>query len=373
MVPFGDSLRRLRDKVLMNEEERREEAIHTVPPLPPCPSSAVIAEPVPSSTSRSAFFQHLPAEVRQRILEAAFGDQTVHMHLSIERPLLRKYRHKNRNSLQSNSSSSSSSNDKLQGHGWHPGRSAWDTAARPHWVWRSSVCHFGCFPHESWQCRAPEWSGWPIKKDFCVAGESCELPGSPGSCGVGATGWLLACRRAYREGMPVLYAAGATARAEPREPDDGVAVLGHGLAAAVPAAADAGRPPGGLQLPRGARGADAASAGDAEQRQAPAPFAAGLLLAGGAGGRVRQAVRGRLRADGGAAAAQDPGARAADAEDGRLSRGAAAESVSAVAAGAHGCDARLCRAGVGGAAGRERAERCAAGAVAGQREKVVDG
>ncbi|KAJ3490469.1 hypothetical protein NLG97_g5768 [Lecanicillium saksenae] len=204
MAPFGGSLRWLRSK-MMNEDERRREAIHTVPPLPPCPPSAVVSDPLPSATSRSAFFQRLPAEVRQRVLEAAFGDQTVHIHLALEWPLLRKHRHKNNVTRNQETYRDNGHDTALLGHGWHPGRYAWDPAAQPCWVWRSSSCHSGCFPHESWQCREPEWSGWSIDSDYCVSGEGCGLKEAPASCGVGAFGWLLACRRAYHEGLPVLY------------------------------------------------------------------------------------------------------------------------------------------------------------------------
>lgn len=196
MAPFGNSLRRLRDKVFTSDQDRRHAAIHTIPPLPTLPSSASVAAPSPSATVSSAFFQRLPLEIRRHILEAAFGDQTVHMHLSLERPLLRKHRPK-----QGTQSSSSS----LAGHGWHPGSSAWDVTARPYWVWRSSVCHFSCSQHAPLSDPSPAMNGWSIGKDYCVEGWSCGEPNAPGSCGIGAMGWLLTCRQAYIEGYAVLY------------------------------------------------------------------------------------------------------------------------------------------------------------------------
>jgi hypothetical protein len=42
--------------------------------------------PMPSTQAGSAFFAHLPAEIRRRILTLAFGEQTVHMHLDYRRP-----------------------------------------------------------------------------------------------------------------------------------------------------------------------------------------------------------------------------------------------------------------------------------------------
>lgn len=194
MAPLGDSLRRLRNRVLLSDDARRQQAIHTVPPLPPSPASAMIAAPVSSATARSALFQHLPAEIRQRILVEAFGDQLVHMHLSLERPLLRKYR---------NGSSSRSSSST--GHARHPRRYTFDDAARPFWCWRSSRCHAHCFHHESWHSKAPQRSDQFFDRECCVAGESCGHPGAPETCFVGAAGWLRTCRQAYREGYHVLY------------------------------------------------------------------------------------------------------------------------------------------------------------------------
>ncbi|OAA74888.1 hypothetical protein LEL_06876 [Akanthomyces lecanii RCEF 1005] len=189
--PLSDSLRRLRNRVLLSEDDRRQQAIHTVPPLPPSPAPATVAAPVPSATSQSALFERLPAEIRQRILIEAFGDQLVHMHLSLERPLLRKYR-----------SHSKSSNP---GHAGLPGRYKFDDAARPFWRWRSSRCHAHCFHHQSWKCKAPQSSDQFLDRESCISGESCGHLGAPETCFLGATGWLRTCRQAYREGYDVLH------------------------------------------------------------------------------------------------------------------------------------------------------------------------
>ncbi|OAQ98364.1 hypothetical protein LLEC1_01173 [Akanthomyces lecanii] len=159
MAPLSDSLRRLRNKVLLSDHDRRQQAIHTVPPLPPSPpASATVATPIPSATAQSALFQRLPAEIRQRILVEASGDQLVHMHLSLERPLLRRYR--------------SGGVSGSPGHAGHPGRYKFDDKARP---------------------------------ESCISGESCGHPGAPETCFLGAAGWLRTCRQAYREGYNVLY------------------------------------------------------------------------------------------------------------------------------------------------------------------------
>ncbi|TQW01262.1 hypothetical protein IF1G_01193 [Cordyceps javanica] len=194
MTPFGDSLRRLRDRVFLSEDARRKAAIHTVPPLPPSPpASAVIAAPALSATACSALFQRLPGEVRQRILVAAFGDRLLHVHLSLERPVLHTYR------------KSSKSSKSREGHAGHPARYTFDDAARPFWRWRSSCCHSHCFHHESWRWREPRQSDQFREKDCCVSGEGCGHPGAPETCFIGAAGWLRTCRQAYLEGYTVLY------------------------------------------------------------------------------------------------------------------------------------------------------------------------
>lgn len=194
MAPLSASLRRLRDRVLLSDDERRQQAIRMIPPLPPSPAPATVAAPVPSATSQSALFQRIPAEIRQRILVEAFGDQLVHMHLSLERPLLHKYR----------DGGGSSSNSSPE-HAGNPARYKFDDAARPFWRWRSSRCHAHCFHHESWKCKAPQWVDQFLDRDPCIFGESCGHPGAPETCSLGAAGWLRTCRQAYREGHGVLY------------------------------------------------------------------------------------------------------------------------------------------------------------------------
>ncbi|EGX88586.1 hypothetical protein CCM_08631 [Cordyceps militaris CM01] len=194
MAPLGDSLRRLRDRVFPRDDTQQQQADHALPPLPPCPVSAVTSSPAPGATAHSPLFQRLPAEIRERILVAAFGDQLVHMHLSLERPL------RHRRARRGGESSST-----WAGHAGHLGQAAFDPAAPPFWRWRSTRCHSSCFDHGSWRRRAPRRSDAFRDRDPCVSGESCGHPGAPGTCVLGATGWLGTCRRAYQEGYPVLY------------------------------------------------------------------------------------------------------------------------------------------------------------------------
>ncbi|KAI1042739.1 hypothetical protein LB505_001096 [Fusarium chuoi] len=82
------------------------------------------------------------------------------------------------------------------------------------WAWKSSVCHR--FPPSGRiDSRGPGYDPQPCD-DECVYGwngrqgfrPQCEhWPGEgPKKCSVGAMGWLLSCKQAYREGIHVLYA-----------------------------------------------------------------------------------------------------------------------------------------------------------------------
>ncbi|CAM1511966.1 Fc.00g094790.m01.CDS01 [Cosmosporella sp. VM-42] len=82
-----------------------------------------------------------------------------------------------------------------------------DRSMPKQWAWRSSVCHRDS-PHSP--RKLPGHRVQP-HADKCRFGESdcdaCELwPGEwPAKCFLGVMGWLLSCRQAYIEGMPILY------------------------------------------------------------------------------------------------------------------------------------------------------------------------
>ena len=158
--------------------------------------------PSPDATAESAFFQKLPAELRRRVLIAAFGARTVHMNLALEtlppkgaRPqaLLEAQRR------------------AQQRHAATPRHFQGDDALPQDWNWRSSVCHSGCFDHRYWAMEAPPRGPAPLQReDDCLVGDaSCDfftdIP-PPEGCFVGILGWLLTCRQAYLEGADVLYA-----------------------------------------------------------------------------------------------------------------------------------------------------------------------
>lgn len=200
MAPLGSStIRRLRNRILLSEDERREQARNDIPPLPPAPKPAVIAAALPTATARSALFRKLPAELRERVLIEAFGDELVHMHLCLDRPLLRKYR-------PGGSQAAKVARDKR--HAGIPPRYAWDEEAPAYWQWRSSSCHSYCFNHSAWRDNPPRWQDNFMGEDDCVTSGHCSCYSegdTPRKCFLGITGWLLSCRQAYLEGRDVLY------------------------------------------------------------------------------------------------------------------------------------------------------------------------
>ncbi|KAF4498708.1 hypothetical protein FAGAP_5111 [Fusarium agapanthi] len=172
------------------------------PPLPSShdgqPRRLLTPEPPQSGTvatgkANGAFFDRLPTEIRTRILRLAFGDRTVHYgttsaqnRLVFPGPLVVDL-------------------DKLTAPGKQP---------KADWAWRSSVCH-RLPPSGFIDSRGTGFDPQPCD-DECVFGwngrngfhPQCEYwPGEgPEKCSVGAMGWLLACKQAYREGIHVLYA-----------------------------------------------------------------------------------------------------------------------------------------------------------------------
>ncbi|KAG7431201.1 hypothetical protein NW761_004717 [Fusarium oxysporum] len=143
--------------------------------------------------ANGTFFQKLPTEIRTRILHVAFGDRTIHVDLICGYPIF--------------------SDSKR--HGGLRQLPYSDKQPEKDWAWRSSVCHR--FPPSGIiDSRGPGYDPQPCD-DECIYGwngrngfrPQCEhWPGEgPKKCSVGATGWLLACKQAYREGIHVLYAS----------------------------------------------------------------------------------------------------------------------------------------------------------------------
>lgn len=159
------------------------------PPLEPLPSPR--RRPItPSNDSnpchpqnQSPFFSLLPPEIRRAILLYAFGNRTVHIDLSYERPML-------------DCSNIEPGAATLPHAAFNEKR---DASEAPQWRWRSSVCHRNApwYPsnHRWWLMN---WHRPDI--DSCMEGNgfACRawLGDWPAKCQVGTLGWILSCRQA---------------------------------------------------------------------------------------------------------------------------------------------------------------------------------
>ncbi|CAG9954852.1 unnamed protein product [Clonostachys rosea f. rosea IK726] len=170
------------------------------------------------TANRSPFFTKLPPEIREMILVEAFGNQTIHLDLSLRYPFYEmkgqpkiiqgeRYHYcahaKIRPlSFENYSVDSDTLNEKT----------TYDTTKRKKWRWLSCVCHrqpptAKRFPfgrrHNHWGSTFNE-----PHFDRCLAGRGyCPLwPGEwPSKCFVGVYGWLLSCRQAYMETYGILF------------------------------------------------------------------------------------------------------------------------------------------------------------------------
>ncbi|VUC26173.1 unnamed protein product [Clonostachys rosea] len=145
------------------------------------------------------FFGRFPAEIRQCILEHAFGQRTLHMDLAFVRP------HLVMDELQTGLAQA--------GHARFQRRHSRDLDfSQVDWRWLGCVCHRSR-PEEQplslGRLRSnPRSCAREGYREGCMVGEGeCAYwPGEwPGKCQIGALGWLLSCRQGYMEGMEVLY------------------------------------------------------------------------------------------------------------------------------------------------------------------------
>ncbi|KAH7051088.1 hypothetical protein B0J12DRAFT_662017 [Macrophomina phaseolina] len=136
-----------------------------------------------AATADSPFFQRLPAELRRHVLTLAFGARTLHMDLEFRPP----------------SSPRAGAHCDLD----ERARNAAALSKHARWHWWGSACHRVPVQHQGGVLADGLW------RDACRHGiAACEqwAGAHPARCQVGAMGWLRACRRAYREGVEVLYA-----------------------------------------------------------------------------------------------------------------------------------------------------------------------
>lgn len=163
--------------------------------LTPRPSRESIAAPTDqhelssyaAATSAITFFTMLPPELRATILEAAFGQRTLHLDLWLNYPL---------------DTASTSSKRHCNGQAPLDWNAARDFKASKTWQWWSCVCHRLQPPLWEQRSRARGHNPYRFPRhDECIRGEAafCEFWPSKGirnKCSVGAMGWMLACRQA---------------------------------------------------------------------------------------------------------------------------------------------------------------------------------
>ncbi|CAH0046174.1 unnamed protein product, partial [Clonostachys solani] len=215
--PSGSSMKKLLHKMLPHrgKDQAKKGDPDVLPvlddprvrPLTPTPSNHELTQSSIEAASGSPFFQKLPSEIRTRILTEAFGARTVHMDLWQDHPDVE---------IPKNDKSSHGPHVHGRGRVYTAGRPGYNYLLRDQqepkqWIWQGSVCHRN----------APEpykkfWTELEPSEDFCrygglgdtELGDICEMwhaKDDEPSCNIGAMGWLLSCRQAYKEGIEVLY------------------------------------------------------------------------------------------------------------------------------------------------------------------------
>lgn len=143
-------------------------------PLTPTPSCTASIAFASAATADSAFFQHLPPEIRREILVAAFGGRTMHMSLEFNHPRQlvpsSDYRKPPERYMPSTAQRP-------------PQRLELDEQAPMAWEW----------------CGCPCWSIGHPHNDQCLPGVArCwkHTTAVPDICLIGAMGWVQTCRQA---------------------------------------------------------------------------------------------------------------------------------------------------------------------------------
>ncbi|KAJ3526415.1 hypothetical protein NM208_g11202 [Fusarium decemcellulare] len=146
----------------------------------------------------SPLFDKLPPEIRRAILVVAFGDRTVHMDLILDHPL---------NPGDPEKAARMPYSHRRPQTNYLVGV---DKSQPIRWQWRGCTCHRIPPDHCSFY-NDREMEVEEPGDDTCSSGsavrciEWTKRGKNPHWCWIGATGWLLACRQAYIEGVQVLY------------------------------------------------------------------------------------------------------------------------------------------------------------------------
>ncbi|KAM5346943.1 hypothetical protein ACJ41O_009948 [Fusarium nematophilum] len=177
------------------EKKPKDEPRPDMPYLPadrPRPLTAHSYEPQSSSCP---LLSRVPWEIRSEILLLAFGnDAAIHIELDYDHAMIPL---------------------KLPTES-HAARNGFELDGRHHlrtekltpkeWRWWSCVCHHRRSTPFDGTEYSVEWEPWADRCKFGVGNLCGRRPGSvPLKCHVGAMGWLLSCRQAYKEGICILF------------------------------------------------------------------------------------------------------------------------------------------------------------------------
>ena len=142
---------------------------------------------------KASLFFRLPAELRTRILEHAFGCRVIHLDLYHDHPpaspdspaVLRHHQVGHANLVRDFSRD-----------GLRP-EVVRDVSVPKRWVWQSSVCHRR--PAGSSHRPRLHYAAEDLCRHGCSNLPTCQMWPGEGfdRCRIGAMGWILACRRAY--------------------------------------------------------------------------------------------------------------------------------------------------------------------------------
>ena len=160
--------------------------------LTPSPSRETLTLSAAAATSNSSFFQNLPFEIRHKILKEAFGNYTMHMHLSCDIPKVPLSIRRQQDPKQRHANIK-----KVPPRPQPP--SKFSIPKKKTWQWWSCICHRAT-PRSISQWQARTWLERPCYDGCYTTMHStwCDFwPGeAPGKCFIGVMGWLLSCRQA---------------------------------------------------------------------------------------------------------------------------------------------------------------------------------
>ncbi|CAH0056385.1 unnamed protein product [Clonostachys solani] len=221
--PWSPRNRKLRDSKHAKQQlkqicERKTTTTHRCVQLARTPFVNLGRTAMGNNANRSPFFTKLPPEIREMILVEAFGNQTIHLDLSLRYPF---YEMRGQPKIITGRFYHFCAHAKIRPLSFEcyspdvdmvDEVSTYDTTKRKEWRWLSCICHRQPptekrLPFGRRQNHCASTLHEP-HADRCLAGRGyCPLwPGAwPSKCFVGVYGWLLSCRQAYMETHEILF------------------------------------------------------------------------------------------------------------------------------------------------------------------------